>query len=297
MKKINLNIKSQLQSFSYGLFHDKLPEYKSLREALLKTGITESYEMYVSFMFFLSLIISIIAFFVSIFLHSIFFNINPIIAILPSSIATILTLLSSFLYWISYPILIRKSREGEINSRLHFVTGYASILASYTNDLVEIFKELRDMERSKALKSVYNTFLKYVLFGGKSIKEALEETAKRCPSDKLASILTNLSAVYVTTGNIAEYLSREARELINLKMTRLQKLLSQLSVNAELYVGLIINGPLIFLILFTTLGSLMPGALPISTELLIILLIFLITPSLSVFFLAILISIIGREEI
>jgi hypothetical protein len=37
--------------------------------------------------------------------------------------------------------------------------------------------------------------------------------------------------------------------------------------------------------------------LPISTELLIILLIFLITPSLSVFFLAILISIIGREEI
>jgi hypothetical protein len=53
MKKINLNIKSQLQSFSYGLFHDKLPEYKSLREALLKTGITESYEMYVSFMFFL----------------------------------------------------------------------------------------------------------------------------------------------------------------------------------------------------------------------------------------------------
>jgi hypothetical protein len=41
----------------------------------------------------------------------------------------------------------------------------------------------------------------------------------------------------------------------------------------------------------------MPGALPISTDLLIILVIFLITPSLSVFFLAMIISIIGREEI
>jgi len=112
----------------------------------------------------------------------------------------------------------------------------------------------------------------------------------------LASILVNLSAVYVTTGNISEYLSREARELINLKMTRLQKLLTQLSVNAELYVGLIINGPLIFLILFVTLGSLMPPALPISNDLIIMLLIFLVTPSLSVFFLAMLISIIGREE-
>jgi Archaeal flagella assembly protein J len=205
-------------------------------------------------------------------------------------------LLFALLYWISYPLIIRKSREGEINSRLHFVTGYASILATYTNDLVEIFKELKELEKSKALKSVYNNFLKYVLIGGKSIKEALEETAKRCPSDKLASILVNLSAVYVTTGNISEYLSREARELINLKMTRLQKLLTQLSVNAELYVGLIINGPLIFLILFVTLGSLMPPALPISNDLIIMLLIFLVTPSLSVFFLAMLISIIGREE-
>jgi hypothetical protein len=72
MKKISLNIKSQIQSFAYGLFHDKIPEYKSLKQALLKTGISESYDMYVSFMFFLSLIISVIAFFVSIILHNIF---------------------------------------------------------------------------------------------------------------------------------------------------------------------------------------------------------------------------------
>jgi len=290
-----INFREKLFSISYRLFHDKLPYYRNLHFALLKTGISESYESYISITFFTAIILGIIAFPISLLLHSYFLKIPYLIAVLPSSIITVLVILLSFAYSISYPLILKRIRENEIDSRLPSIIGYASVISASTTDLVEIFKILETVEKSKAAKSVYRIFLKYVIAGGKSIYEALLETSKRCPSDRLGRILEILASVYISTGNIREYLEKEAMELNNLKFSNLRRLISSLTNLSEIYVGLIVIGPLILIIITSALTSFQGGGL-ISPELLAFLITFIATPLLAIVYLAIVISIIGREE-
>lgn len=289
------NFLNTYKSFAYSLFGSRVPEYKSLREALLKTGISESYEIYFSSLILTTILIIPPVFIIALFFHLYIFKLPLYFSLLLSFIILINAIGINLFMWIGYPIMLKGVRANEIDNKLHLTLGYASVLAGSIDNIVEVIHELTKIELSKATKIVLNNFLKYVYAGGLSVIEAFHEASKRCPSDRLSSILITLASIYSTTGNFRDFFVSEAKNALNIKVNKMRRLIAQLSIMAELYVGLVLLGPTLFIIIIALLSGLSYTPLPIPTNLLLALIGLLSVPCLSGMFLAMLISIIGSE--
>jgi len=283
------------KSFAYSIFKGRIPEYKALRESLIKTGISESYEIYFSTLILTSIIILPPLFIAALLFHLMVLKFNLVVSLALSALILMIGVGINLFMWIGYPIMLKGARANEIENRLYLVLGYASVLASSMDNIVEIIHELSKIEKSKAIKIVLNNFLKYLYAGGMSVIDAFNEAAKRCPSDKFASILITLASIYSTTGNFRDYFNIEAKNALSVKMNKMRRLISQIAVMAELYVGLVLLGPTLFVIIIALLSGLSFNPLPLPINLVLTLIALFSVPLLSGMFLALLISTLGSE--
>jgi Archaeal flagella assembly protein J len=289
------NIINSYKSFAYSLFGTRIPEFKALRISLIKTGISESYEIYFSTLILTTIIIIPPVFIGALIFHLFLLKLPLFFSLILSTIVLLIGLGINLFIWIGYPIMLKGVRSSEIDNRLYLILGYAAVLSSSIENIVEVIHELSKIERSKAAKIVFNNFLKYVYAGGMSVIEAFNEAAKRCPSERLSSIFITLASIYSTTGNFRDFFNIEARNALTMKVNKMRRLIAQIAVMAELYVGLVLLGPTLFIIIIALLSGLSYSPFPIPTNLLLALLGLFSVPILSGMFLALLTSTLGSE--
>jgi flagellar protein FlaJ len=118
---------------------------------------------------------------------------------------------------------------------------------------------------------------------------ALEKASSRTPSEKLRDTIEGIISTIHSGGNLGAFLRDKFKTAMKLKRLSLKKYSDSLSVLSEIYVALLLTGPLLLVIMVAVMSVMGGGGLGIlSPDLLLSLLTYLAIPVCAVIFLIIL---------
>ena len=86
------------------------------------------------------------------------------------------------------------------------------------------------------------------------LMSSILENAKLTPNDELREILLGYVATVRTGGNPTEYLKITSDKISKERIGKLDQMLESLSAMAEIYIMMLVAAPLLFVVLFATLG-------------------------------------------
>jgi flagellar protein FlaJ len=272
--------KHNLAYFSYKLMKnitdplsEKLKYYEKL--AYSKSGIPLYFNVYISQMLFIALIVFIITFTISLPIHFILYKYYAIPLSLTLASTAFGTTIAITYY---YPIYKMNSDSRAINSKF---LETATLMTAITASGVSIDKTIETITKITTTKPLYTLFLRFLrnrFMLGMDTISALKEIRDTTPSIRFSLFLDGLASVALTSGDIHSYLLSETTRLLEEKRDRLKRFTSSLGIIGELYVSLMIVFPSILIIMLSLmlmLGGTIAGIPPL---LLITILLFIIIP-------------------
>lgn len=256
-------ISSRLHGLAYSILKDKpsrvYPWSASLREQLMKAGVSVSHVVYISSMFFWTLMVSIAASAVSITLFSLIFPIlrlelPPLMAILAEGASPALAGSITFLIFQFYPKYKAGSRKSKIDKNLVYVTNYMNIISSTGATTEEVFLSLAKVGEVYGVEKSARAIIRDIEVLGLDILTALDMESKRSPSPDYADLLQGCLSTITTGGDIGAYLSAMAEQFLGSRKRFLTRMIEQLNLAGELYVAALVALPVIMITLLSIMG-------------------------------------------
>jgi flagellar protein FlaJ len=294
-KSASNEAKSELDgpvSFAFKLIGDKsarfVPLFKDLDQNLLRSGLKTNFKAYVSLTVLASLVITLSVGVVASLLFFVF-SVPFWSALLFGVGAALFTSASSVIGFYLYPIYRADKHKRELEDELPFTTGYMSILASAGVSPEKMFHSLATLSVPLAASSEARDVVQNVSLFGMDIISALEKASSRTPSQKLRDMIEGMISTIHTGGNLGGFLRERFKTHMKLKRVSLKKFADSLSVLSEIYVALLLTGPLLFIIMLSVMSVLGGGSLMgLSSDLLLSLLTYIGVPVCAMIFLLIL---------
>jgi archaellum biogenesis protein FlaJ (TadC family) len=286
--------KSELEgplSFAYGFIGDKtarfLPLFKGLDQSLLRSGLRTNFKAYVSLTVLATCVVTLSMGIVT--------SLLLIVLRVPFGSAlmfgvgvALFTSAMSVIGFYLYPIYRADKHKRELDDELPFTTGYMSILASAGVSPEKMFNSLATLSVPLAASSEARDVVTNVNLFGMDIISALEKTSSRIPSQKVQDMIQGMISTIHTGGNLGGFLRERFKSHMKLKRISLKKFADSLSVLSEIYVALLLTGPLLFVIMLSVMSVLGGGGLMgLSPDLLLSLLTYIGIPVCALIFLVI----------
>lgn len=280
-------------SIAYQLIGEKtehiLPLFEDLDQKLQKSGLKINFKAYVSLTVFASLLISFITF--AIIPFPLIFALN--IPFLPAFLFGVGGGLFAFAFstfgFYFYPVYRADKIKRELEDELPFTTGYMAILTSAGVSPEKIFYSLSNLSMPLTVSYEAKDIVRDVNLFGLDVISALEEAAKRTPSERFREMLEGFISTVHSGSNLAAYLREKSKQYMKLKRINLKKYSDTLSMLSEFYVTLLLTGPLLLVIMLAVMAMLGGGNLGIlSPDLILNLLTYLGIPIGAIIFLIIL---------
>ena len=285
---------NSITPFAYSLIGSKIPKFTEYRETYEQAGMPLVYEAYLSTGFLIGFIVMVPTFVFSLLLELRFLpTAKALEAIIGSVLLCGVVLGVTVLLWLLYPLSRRRNFKSELENKLAYSFGILGVLAAAGITLDRLFEKIATSESNPVLAELAKRFLRDVRLFGMDSGSALREVAAHSPSRVFASMLDSIAVAYKTTGTIKDLVLFESSRLLQDKSDNLKRAISSLSVMAELYITLVVVGPIIFIVMLSIFGLLPAGGLP-SPILLINIIVFLGIPVLSAVFILLLDSIVGK---
>ncbi len=282
-----------LERLAYGILSSRLPKFTGYREEFEQSGIPIIYESYLSTGLLLGSIVSIPAFIVSLFLEIRFIPRASLpFSVLGSVILAGIVFAISLLLWLVYPLYRRRSFKSRLENQLAYSFGVMGALSAAGMFIDRLFESLSTSESNPVLADLSRRFLRNVRVFGLDSESALKEVAAHSPSKAFSTMLNSIAVALRTTGSIHDLVMFESSRLLQDKRDKLKKITGNLAVMAELYITLVVVGPIIFIVMMAIFGLLPAGGLP-DPVIMIDLIVFLGIPALSVVMLILLDSTVG----
>jgi flagellar protein FlaJ len=280
-------------SIAYRLIGDKnarfLPLFKDLNQTLQESGLRANFKAYVSLTVLASFAIALpVAVAISL-LQLLIFNVPAGSAILFGVGGALFTWALSIVGFCLYPVYRADKHKRELDDELPFTTGYMSILASAGVSTEKIFHSLSTLSEPLAASNEARDIIKQVNLFGLDVISALEKTSSRTPSEKLRDMLQGMISTIHSGGNLGVFLREKFKMHMRLKRVSLKKYADSLSILSEIYVALLLTGPLLLVIMLSVMSVLGGGGIGIfSSDLLLGLLTYIAIPVCALIFLIIL---------
>ena len=265
-------------TFAYNLLNKRLerllPHFEDLHNTLKKSGIRITFKAYVSFMF----LISIIAFFaslaVSLILLPTIMNVSFLSAtnLLLSPLLAGLTFVLTLMLTYSYPGMKASNRKNPIESNLPYISNFLTLLSSSNVPPSVVFRSVARIDTLVEVRQEFSNIVRDIEVFGHDLMTAILENAKNCPNERLRELLIGYVATVRTGGNPTEYLKVANENITKERMSRLDMMLESLSAIAEIYIMVLVAMPLLFVVLFATLGMIGSGGEGLNTSLFLYLL-------------------------
>jgi Flp pilus assembly protein TadB len=285
---------NRLQRFAYLHLSPSLPTLPGYREAYEQAGLPLIYESYLSTAFFLSFIASIPALSLSLLIETQFLKVPLFPSVIGSIVLALVAFAVSLLFWLLYPLERRRSFKSKLERQMAYSFGILGALAAAGIGVERLFERLAATETNPVLAELARRFLRDVKVFGLDTESALREVAAHSPSLAFSKMLESMAVAYRTTGSMHDLVTYESARLFAEKKNRLKKNVNDLAVMSELYITLVVVGPIIFIVMLTIFIFLpTTGGLP-SPTLLINILVFIGIPSISVGFTLLLDSMVSR---
>jgi flagellar protein FlaJ len=240
-----------------------LPEFEELHTNLRKAGIGISFKAYVAFMFMISIIAFAAAFVLSLFMipliagMSLLSGGNFLISLMLAGLSAVMTLILAY----AYPEMKASNRKVPIENNLPYVSSFLTLLSSSNVPPSIIFNSVSRIATLKEVRQEFSNILRDVEIFGQDLMNAIIANAKLTPNHKLRELLIGYVATIRTGGNPTEYLKVQTEAITKERLGKLDMMLESLEAIAEIYIMVLIAMPLLFVVLFATLGMMGGGVM------------------------------------
>jgi len=260
-------LKIEPWTFAYKLLGKRvqklLPQLEDLHIELRKAGVNIAFSAYVSFMILMSIIVFIftmviLPFSLPLILHTNFLSVeNFTLSVMFAALSSIFTLILVYVY----PGIRSSNRRIPIEINLPYISSFLTLLSSSNVSPKTIFRSVTRIDTLHEVRQEFSNMIRDVEVFGQDLLTSILENAKYTPSDKLREILNGYVATIRTGGDPTEYLRISTRNIMKEKMVKLDLMLESLSALAEIYIMVLVAMPLLFVVMFATLGMLGGGAM------------------------------------
>jgi archaeal flagellar protein FlaJ len=245
---------------AYNLLNKKLtkvyPQFQEIHIQLKKGGVLIAFKAYIAFMILTSIIAFAAAFPLSFiliplltgipFLSGINFGFSLVIA----AVASMVTIMIMYIY----PGMRASTRKAPIDRNLPYITNFLTLLSSSNVPPSIIFESMSKIETLKEVRLEFSNIIRDVEVFGNDLLSSIIENAKLSPNDQLGDILEGYVATVKTGGNPTAYLKITTETVTKERISKLDSMLESLSAMAEIYIMMLVAAPLLFIVLFVTLG-------------------------------------------
>jgi flagellar protein FlaJ len=266
-----------------------LPLFRDLDSSLYKSGLKVNFKAYVS----LAVLIAALTSLAVLGFMPCFLFVALKMPLLPSILfgvgGSLFALAFSIIGFYFYPIYRADKLRRDLEDELPFTTGYMAILTSAGVSPEKVFSSLSSLSVQLAVSEQSKDIVRDVSLFGSDIISALEEASKRTPSERFHEMLEGFISTIHSGGSMAAYLRGKSAQYMKLKRISLRKFSDTLSMLSEVYVTLLITGPLMLVIMLAVMAMLGGGGLGVlSPDLILDLLTYIGIPLGSIMFLIIL---------
>ncbi len=260
-------MKFQPWAIAYELLNRRLqrfyPHFSEIHVQLKKGGVLIAFKAYVAFM----VLTSIIAFGVAI---PVSFIVFPLLSGIP--MLSIMNLLFTLVIAVSvalitlmvmyiYPGMKASNRKGPIDKNLPYIANFLTLLSSSNVPPSVIFESMAKIETLKEVKLEFSNVIRDIEVFGSDLMSSILANAKLTPNDQLGEILQGYVATVRTGGNPTEYLKITTEKVTKDRIGKLDLMLESLAATAEIYIMMLVAAPLLFVVLFVTLGMIGSGTI------------------------------------
>jgi flagellar protein FlaJ len=280
-------------SVAYQVMDDKsdrfMPLFKDLNQTLHQSGLKINFKAYVSLTVLSSLLITAsVAVVLPVMLVAVF-HMPLASALLFGFGGALFTWAFTIIGFYLYPVYCADKHKRELDDELPFTSGYMAILASAGVSPEKIFSSLSNLDVPLAASTEAKEVIKNINLFGLDVISALEKASSRTPSEKFRETIEGIISTIHTGGNLGGFLREKFRTAMKLKKLNLKKYSDNLSVLSEVYVALLLTGPLLLVIMVSIMSVLGGDGLGLlSPDLLLSLLTYMLIPVCAVIFLIIL---------
>jgi archaeal flagellar protein FlaJ len=237
------------------------PQFQELRILLKKGGVLVAYKAYVAFMVLMSIVSFLVAMPVSFGVLALigipFFSVmNFVLTFGISSSTALVTLLAMY----AYPGLKASNRRGPIDKNLPYIANFLTLLSSSNVPPSVIFQSIAKIDTVKEARYEFTNIIRDIEVFGKDLLTSIQDNARLVATDQFGELLLGYVAAIKTGGNQTEYLKITTEKITKERILKLDVMLESLSAIAEIYIMLLVASPLLFAVLFVTLGMIGSGS-------------------------------------
>jgi archaeal flagellar protein FlaJ len=239
------------------------PYFGELHIQLKKGGILIAYKAYIAFMVFVSMLSLIVSTIVSFIVLPLILSNIPhlsVLNVLTSLAVGFSTGIVTIVVMYIYPGMKTSNRKGPIERNLPYITYFLTLLSSSNVPPSTIFKSMSKIDTLKEVRLEFSNIVRDVEIFGNDLMNAIVDNAKLSASDNLRDILVGYVATVRTGGNPTEYLKISSDKVTKERVGKMDVILESLSAMAEIYIMVLVAAPLLFVVLFATLGMIGGGA-------------------------------------
>jgi flagellar protein FlaJ len=249
-------------TFAYKLLGKRvqrvLPHFQDLHNQLKKGGVRIAFPAYLSFMLLMSIVFFIVPMIVlplllAVVLRTSLFSLgNFLLSLMLATLSSIMTIIMIYLY----PGIKSSNRRIPIEINLPYISSFLTLLSSSNVPPRTIFRSVAKIETLRNVRQEFSNIIRDVEIFGQDLLTSILENVKYTPSKKLREILSGYVATVRTGGNPTEYLRISTENIMKERMVKLDLMLESLSAMAEIYIMVLVAMPLLFVVMFATLGML-----------------------------------------
>lgn len=247
------------ETTSYGKFSNSICEgmtlsltkkypkfFESVKINLRQSDIKILSKTYISMMLFSTLLSGLVAlaFF---FILFILLQMDLLSVILRTLVFSLVAAVAGFTTFYLYPSSIANRRRREIKEDLPFAIIHMAAVAGSGAQPIAMFDLILSSKEYKGLEGEVRKIVNYVNLFGYDLSTALKSVGLTTPSKPFKELLNGIVATVEGGGSMKEYLNGKADEAMTSYRLERRKYVETLSTYSDIYTGILIAAPLLFL--------------------------------------------------
>ncbi len=253
-----MNYRGLATSIFSGVADKYIKDFSFIRPYLQMADIKIPVRIYISIIFFSSLMVYLIAF-IPVTIITEVLGLSLIQKIAYFFFIPLMSAITCFAIFLFYPSHKAFDRRKSIEMNLPFVLTHMGAIVDSGVPPYIVFKLISRFEEYGEVSTEMKKIVKNVENFGLDPLSAVREVAERTPSNDLKQLLLGFVSTTESGGDVKLYLKNAGQQALFEWRIKREKFLQQLSAYAEFYTGLLIAAPLFIIALFAVMNLIQPN--------------------------------------
>ncbi len=258
-------------------------QYKVLKTSLIRSDIKLLSRTYVSILFLTTFLVFLSTLIITMIVNYIL-GIGLIIGLIRGIGISFLLGSGTIVFTFFYPEMVARSRNREINDDLPFVIIHMAAVSGSGAQPISIFNLILNTGDYKGLEREIRKIVNYVNLFGYDLTTALRNVAITTPSMRFRELLVGIVATLETGGDLRKYLAGKADDALTTYRLERKKYVEILSTYSDIYTGILIAAPLLFMTTLAIINIIGGSVLGVSANVIAFIGTFFVIPFLNVVF-------------